>query len=127
MEANKNQQVPTHSELMEALQKRLNVSTLQLGIQENNTKIASLIAQEKAAYAEAAKYGQPQGDVVQHTVTKEDLDNNSELGKQGITEGQVIGIPKESYDEFKKSISPLQDKEDSPKMKVAYKKDDQGN
>jgi len=96
------QKVPTKEEIMGFLQEQIDVKKLQVELQELNTNLAAMKAEELKALSfigqmtnpQAAKEEQPQG--TPHTVTQEDLDNNPELAEAGVAVGDDVLIPAET-------------------------------
>lgn len=105
-------QAPSKEQIISFLKEQIEVKELQSHLQQLNTDIAKNRADEMEAYAKLAHYSSTpkNGDVIEHKVTQEDLDNNPEMTEQNIKVGDVIGIPKEDYEAFKSRIekpSPL--------------------
>jgi len=103
------QKVPTKEEIMGFLQEQIDVKKLQVELQELNTNLAALKAEELKALSfigqmtnpqAAAKEEQPQG--TPHTVTQEDLDNNPELVEAGVAVGDDVLIPTAPEEEASK-------------------------
>ena len=96
------QKVPTKEEIIGFLQEQIDVKKLQVELQELNTNLAAMKAEELKALSfigqmtnpQAAKEEQPQG--TPHTVTQEDLDNNPELAEAGVAVGDDVLIPAEA-------------------------------
>jgi len=106
------QKVPTKEEIMGFLQEQIDVKKLQVELQELNTNLAALKAEELKALSfigqmtnpQAAKEEQPQG--TPHTVTQEDLDNNPELVEAGVAVGDDVIIPPQP-EESKRSLKKV--------------------
>jgi co-chaperonin GroES (HSP10) len=106
------QKVPTKEEIMGFLQEQIDVKKLQVELQELNTNLAALKAEELKALSfigqmtnpQAAKEEQPQG--TPHTVTQEDLDNNPELVEAGVAVGDDVIIPAQP-EESKRSLKKV--------------------
>lgn len=103
------QKVPTKEEIMGFLQEQIDVKKLQVELQELNTNLAALKAEELKALSfigqmtnpqATAKEGQPQG--TPHTITQEDLDNNPELVEAGVAVGDDVMIPTAPEEEASK-------------------------
>ena len=105
------QKVPTKEELIAFLEEQIEVKTKQAQLQELNTKLAVLRAEELKALqfiaqmtnpsVQEADRGQP------HIVTQEDLDNNPELVEAGVQAGDEILIPSSPAPEEKTSSRKL--------------------
>lgn len=93
--------VPTKQDMLNVLNEKLEVISVQLSIQKINTELAELRLKEVESLAKATQFQQQApNDMVPHIVTQEDLDNNEELKKAGVVVGQQIGVPKEAYEGF---------------------------
>jgi hypothetical protein len=97
-------EAPSREDKITALKEQIELKEYQVKLQELNTKLAVFRADELEAFAKIAHYSksaQPgQGDVVEHTVTEADLQNNPEMIEMGIKVGDRIGIPTAAYDAF---------------------------
>jgi hypothetical protein len=103
------QKVPTKEEIMGFLQEQIDVKKLQVELQELNTNLAALKAEELKALSfigqisrqgDAKKGDQPEG--TPHTITQEDLDANPELAEAGVAVGDDVIIPSHAEPEATK-------------------------
>lgn len=104
------QQAPTKEELIAFFQEQIDVKKVQAELQELNTKLAALRAEELKALSFIAQITNPdsknggyQGGVP-HTITEEDLANNPELKEQGIQVGDEVIIPNQEEPKEKRSL-----------------------
>jgi hypothetical protein len=103
------QKIPTKEEIMGFLQEQIDVKKLQVELQELNTNLAAMKAEELKALtfigqmtnaAPVSKEEQPQG--TPHTITQEDLDSNPELVEAGVAVGDDVIIPEGQKRSLKK-------------------------
>lgn len=116
MSENQENKIPTKEQLIAALQEQIEVKQVQLTLQKLNAELAKNRADELEAYAKIAHFSNKSStndNVVEHTVTQEDIDNNPEMSQQGIKVGDKIGIPKEVYDQFIAKKDSSQEQETS--------------
>jgi len=94
------QQAPSKEQVLAFLTEQIEVKTVQLQLQELNTKLATYRADELKALSFIAQITNPQQtpppDAVPHTVTQEDMDKNPELVEQGVKVGDEVMIAKET-------------------------------
>lgn len=112
---------PTKEQLISALQEQIDVKQVQLTLQKLNTELARNRADELEAYAKIAHFSNKSSttdNVVEHTVTQEDIDNNPEMSQQGIKVGDRVGIPKEVYDQFISKKNTIQEQEPATERKL---------
>jgi hypothetical protein len=91
------QKVPSKEEVMTFLIEQIEVKELQVKLQELNTKLAKARAEELQAISFVAQMTNPrteENEMVPHTLTQEDLDENPELVEDGYAVGDSIVIPK---------------------------------
>lgn len=102
-------QAPSKEEVVRFLSDQIEVKELQARLQKLNTEIAVDRASELEAYAKISHYtSAPKNDeIVEHTVTQDDIDNNPELGQNNVKVGDVIGIPKAAYEGFLQSSKEI--------------------
>lgn len=76
---------------------KLNTDFIELRVREMEavTKMQLIQFEQQKAEMEQQKFQKE--NVVEHTITEEDLKNNPEMVGAGIKVGQVIGIPKDIY------------------------------
>lgn len=93
---------PSKEEIIAFFQEQIDVKSKQAELQELNTKLAVLRAEELKALAFIAQMTNPkqngnpyEGDIP-HTITQEDLDNNPELVDEGLKVGDEVMIPREA-------------------------------
>jgi hypothetical protein len=96
------QKVPTKEEIMGFLQEQIDVKKLQVELQELNTNLAALKAEELKALSFIGQMTNPTQQPISqssedgsthHTITQEDLDNNPDLAAEGVKVGDEILIP----------------------------------
>jgi hypothetical protein len=91
---------PTKEQMVNFLQEQIEVKTLQVELQNLNTKLAQGKAEEIKAHAFIAQMMNPpkqeqQGpppDAIPHIVTEEDLANSPDLIEQGVKVGDEVLI-----------------------------------
>lgn len=95
------------------LKQQMPVKRLQVELQELNTRFVELKVREMEAIhklqqfeagqleAKAQQEQYIKDNIVEHTISQEDIDMNPELVEAGIVVGQTIGIPKEIYKDVK--------------------------
>ena len=94
------QKAPSKEEVIAFLSEQIEVKTVQLQLQELNTKLAVARAEELKALSFIGQVTNPQPtQTVSHVVTQEDIDNNPELKEAGIEVGQEIQIPKDMIEQ----------------------------
>lgn len=120
-EQNQEKKTPTVAEMVKNLKEQMPLKRLQVELQSLNTsfvemKVREMEAIHKLQQIEAgqmeARVKQEQymkDNIIEHTITQEDMDMNPEMADQGIKVGQVIGIPKDIYQDLK-----LSNKKDIP-------------
>ena len=123
MENKTEQAIPTREEMMESLKKVIEISELRLRIQEINMFMATYRANELEAFTKIEHFTKKPGqgtdeEIIEHTVTQTDIDNNPELGKQGIKVGQKIGIPRSAIVDSDTPEVKEKDEEIKSTMKV---------
>ena len=87
--------IPTKEEVVAFLKEQIEVKTQQVSLQELNTKLAVMRAEELKALQFIAnmtnpKSGMQQSEGVPYTLTQEDLDNNPELVEAGLKVGDEV-------------------------------------
>lgn len=94
-ETTQEQRVPTKEEIVSFIQEQIDVKSKQVELQELNTKLAVLRAEELKALSFIGNITNPkaQPEGTPHTITQEDLDNNPELAEEGIQVGDEVIIP----------------------------------
>lgn len=85
--------IPSKDELIAALQEQIEVKSVQLQLQELNTKLASLRADELKAYAFIGQMTSPEPELTEHVVSQQDMDENPDMAEHGIKVGDTIQIP----------------------------------
>lgn len=92
-------QAPTKEQIISFFKEQIDVKKVQAELQELNTKLAVLRAEELKALSFIAQMTnpKPKGDEYQggtpHVLTQEDFDNNPELAEQGLKVGDKVIIP----------------------------------
>lgn len=110
------QKVPTKEEIIQFFQEQIDVKKVQAELQELNTKLAVLRAEELKALSFIAQVTNPKKDGneyeggIPHTLTEEDMELNPELKEQGLKAGDEVLVPAEEP-------QPKKDKERSLKKK----------
>ena len=90
---------PSKEQIIAFFQEQIEVKKVQADLQELNTKLAVLRAEELKALAFIAQMSAPKSTGkeyeggIPHTITQEDLDNNPELAEQGLQVGDEVLIP----------------------------------
>lgn len=88
------QAVPSKEDLIKFFQEQIDVKVVQVQLQELNTKLATLRAEELKALSFIGNITNPQQPPTQkHIVTQEDLDANPELVEAGVQVGDEVLIP----------------------------------
>ena len=95
------QKVPTKEEIIAFLKEQIEVKSLQVELQELNTKLAGYRAEELKALGYIAQMTQPKKEDpyeggIHHKLTQEDLDNNPEFEANGLKVGDEVVFPKDS-------------------------------
>lgn len=92
---------PTQEQMIANINKQIKLKKLQVELQILNTSMAmqKVLEIEALIKLDNMKPGIPQEDpnLVQHTVTQNDIDTIPEFKAQGFEVGNVIGIPKEVH------------------------------
>lgn len=111
------QKTPTKEEIIAFFQEQIDVKKVQSELQELNTKLAVLRAEELKALNFVAQMTNPSQQEpayeggVPHTITQEDIDANPELTEQGIKVGDEVLLPSQEAEEhFKKEKRTLKKK-----------------
>jgi hypothetical protein len=81
--------VPTKEEILKFYNDKIEVDTLRLQLAQINSEIAQHDAKRMQALSIIAQLQVPDQTLV---VSKEDLENNPELGENGVEEGDVITL-----------------------------------
>lgn len=84
--------IPSKEDVIKYYKEQIEVLQLRAEFSELNAKIAESEFRRVEAIAKVAQITGPSEDVIQHTVTQEDLDNNPELVENGVKVGEVISI-----------------------------------
>lgn len=94
---NQEQKVPTREEVREFLKEQIEMKTLQLELQELDTKIAVQKMEYMKAIYTMAQINQATSapKEMEHVLTEEDLAHNPDLKEQGLKVGDVVTIPME--------------------------------
>lgn len=93
------QQPPTKEQIIAFFQEQIDVKKVQAELQELNTKLAVLRAEELKALSFISQMTNPKasGEEYQggtpHTLTQEDFDLNPELAEEGLKVGDKVIIP----------------------------------
>jgi hypothetical protein len=101
------QKVPTKEEIMTFLIEQIEVKELQAKLQDLNTRLAKARAEELQAISFVAQLTNPrneENEMVPHTLTQEDLDQNPELVDDGYEVGDSIVIPKPAEEKKSRSL-----------------------
>ena len=101
------QQVPTKEELVKFFQEQIEVKKVQAELQELNTKLAVMRAEELKALQFISNITNPQANVPQGTpynLTQEDLDANPELVQAGLKVGDEVLKSEEPAPVAKRSL-----------------------
>jgi hypothetical protein len=87
---------PSKETMLAWMKEQIEFKTIQLELQELNTKIAvGRMEEAKAVYTLAQITTPPSSqEHDEHILTEEDIKANPELAEQGLKVGDVIGIPK---------------------------------
>ena len=90
-------QPPSKEELIAMMREQIEVRSLQLQLQELNTKLLTSQAEELRAMAFIAQMKAPAPDNpyeggIPHTLTEEDMENNPDLKEQGLKPGDEVII-----------------------------------
>lgn len=98
--------IPTKEEMIAAMKEQIEFKQVQCKLQELNMRLAEDRARELEAIVKMEQFtpkegeGNTKDDMVEHTITKENLNNNPEMVEAGLLEGQKIGIPKAMYEQW---------------------------
>jgi hypothetical protein len=104
-------QAPTKEQIIAFFQEQIDVKKVQAELQELNTKLAVLRAEELKALSFIAQLSNPKPSGQEyeggrpHTLTEEDFKNNPELSEEGFQVGDKVIIPNEQINEPKKERS----------------------
>jgi len=87
---------PSKEEVIKFLQEQIEVKTVQLELQEINTKLATYRADELKALSFIAQITNPQppANAQPHVITQEDMDANPEIAEQGFKVGDEVLVEK---------------------------------
>jgi len=91
------QKAPSKEEVVAFLREQIEVKSVQLELQELNTKLATYRADELKALSFIAQLTNPQppASAQPHVITQEDLDNNPEIAEQGFKVGDEVMVEKQ--------------------------------
>ena len=92
------QQAPSKEEVIAFLSEQIEVKKVQVELQELNTRLAVLKADELKALQFVAQITNPQppADAVPYTLTQEDIDEDPSIAEQGFKAGDEVLVPKDS-------------------------------
>lgn len=99
----KQEKEPTKDDVIAFLRESLEIAELRANLQKYNTEIAQGRAEELKALMFISQVTNPkEQELVEHTVTQDDITNNPELSEEGFNVGDNIKIPSEIKRRLKK-------------------------
>ena len=96
------QEQPSKETMIAWMQEQIEFKKIQAEMQELDTRIAVARAEYMKAMYTIAQISAPVEDDIEHTLTKEDLEQNPELKEEGLNEGDVVRVPTEKKRGLKK-------------------------
>lgn len=96
---------PSQEEMMTWMKEQIEFKTVQVQLQEINTRLAELKAMEMQAIYKMAQLSAPEEpaqDMMPYTLTEKDLEENPEIKEQGYKAGDTVNVPAPKNRKLKK-------------------------